>query len=267
MKRTIWTLVVLSLIGVFIFSGYRYLTLSMAEQHNTTIMANAKKLYQPQKKAATTSSKTSQTAKVATQVATDRSELYATQGEYRKSFADLVAVNADITGWLTIADTTIDYPILQSQDNTYYLTHNYQKETFSAGSIFKDYRNTNEFTDQNTIIYGHSTLDQSMFGELSEYTDADFYAQHPTFDYDTLLTSYTVQVMAVYQTTTTDNYIQPNFATTASYAAFIAKTKQKSQYDTGVDVSTTDRLLTLSTCASAYTTNKRLVVVGKLVAK
>lgn len=66
-------------------------------------------------------------------------------GEVRDELRDLQKLNKDMVGWLTIADTEIDYPILQSTDNDYYLHHNYKNEKARAGSIFKDYRNTNEF--------------------------------------------------------------------------------------------------------------------------
>ncbi|EGP9899719.1 class B sortase, partial [Listeria monocytogenes] len=145
------TLVVLV---VFLFSGWKIGMELYENKHNQTILDDAKAVYT--KDVATTN----------------------VNGEVRDELRDLQKLNKDMVGWLTIADTEIDYPILQSTDNDYYLHHNYKNEKARAGSIFKDYRNTNEFLDKNTIIYGHNMKDGSMFADLRKYLDKDFLAAH-----------------------------------------------------------------------------------------
>lgn len=201
------------------------------------------------------------------QQATSKPVYQVQNADIRPQFQTLQAINSDIVGWLTIPDTTIDFPILQSKDNDYYLTHNYKKESMVAGSIFKDYRNKNEFIDRNTIIYGHYMDNQQMFGALYAYDDANFLERHPTFTYDTLAVSYDIQVFAVYDTTAQFDYIQTNFANDTEYAVYLKTVQKLSKFSTGVTVDVQDRILTLSTCDLNYSTNGRFVVQGKIIQK
>lgn len=81
-------------------------------------------------------------------------------------FQKLLSINKDIVGWISIPELDLEYPITQGEDNEYYLHHAYNREESFAGSIFLDYRNTADFQDQNTILYGHNMLNGSMFGSL-----------------------------------------------------------------------------------------------------
>lgn len=90
-------------------------------------------------------------------------------GEIRQSFDDLRKVNEDIVGWIDMKDTMIQYPIVQSNDNAFYLTRNYVKDDTRAGSIFMDYRNDVLHESPNTVVYGHRMRDGSMFAGLTNY--------------------------------------------------------------------------------------------------
>lgn len=94
-------------------------------------------------------------------------------------FAALRAVNPDCVAWLDIPGTTISYPVVQAADNTYYLTRTFGGKTNRAGSIFMDYRNQADFSDRNTIIYGHNLLDGNMFAGLVDFLDDSFFDEHP----------------------------------------------------------------------------------------
>lgn len=231
-------------LGVFLFSGWKIGTELYENNHNRTILDDAKAVYT--KEVTTTH----------------------VNGEVRDELKSLQKLNKDMAGWLTIADTEIDYPILQSTDNDYYLHHNYKNEKARAGSIFKDYRNTNEFLDKNTIIYGHNMKDGSMFADLRKYLDKDFFKAHPTFSYESGLANYKVEIFSVYETTTDFYYIETDFPGKQDFADYLEKVKQQSIYKSNVKVSSKDRIITLSTCDTEKDYEKgRMVIQGKLVAK
>ncbi|MBC1708243.1 class B sortase [Listeria welshimeri] len=233
-----------AVLGVFLFSGWKIGTELYENNHNRTILDDAKAVYT--KEVTTTH----------------------VNGEVRDELKSLQKLNKDMAGWLTIADTEIDYPILQSTDNDYYLHHNYKNEKARAGSIFKDYRNTNEFLDKNTIIYGHNMKDGSMFADLRKYLDKDFFKAHPTFSYESGLTNYKVEIFSVYETTTDFYYIETDFPGKQDFDDYLEKVQQQSIYKSNVKVSSKDRIITLSTCDTEKDYEKgRMVIQGKLVAK
>jgi len=94
------------------------------------------------------------------------------------NFEDLQKLNPDVLGWLTIYDTNIDYPLVQADDNEYYLNHNPKREPEGSGSLFLDYRNAKDFTDFNTIVFGHHMAHHEMFGDLDQFLDEDFWDKH-----------------------------------------------------------------------------------------
>jgi sortase B len=184
----------------------------------------------------------------------------------RPQFQPLLAINQDIVGWLSIDGTEVDYPVLQAEDNEFYLTRNYKKEQTRAGSIFLDFRNRIDGTDRNTVIYGHRMKDDSMFGGLKKYLDKKYLDAHPVIYYDTLYGSYDLEIFSVYRTTADVNYIRTSFNSERDYAEFIEQSKGRSEYETGVHVSTDDRMVTLSTCDYALDPEEgRLVVQARLV--
>lgn len=100
-----------------------------------------------------------------------------TEGEAEEKtidFAELRKINEDIVAWIQISGIGVDYPVVQGEDNEYYLHHTFRKEANKAGSIFLDYRNRADFTEQRVIIYGHNMKDGSMFSNLKKYQDNAF---------------------------------------------------------------------------------------------
>ncbi|UTR15444.1 class B sortase [Salipaludibacillus sp. LMS25] len=206
------------------------------------------------------------------QVMTDIQLIYEDQqtsmtesNDNREVFDSLLAINDDIVGWITMDGTKIDYPILQAEDNDYYLDRNYLHDKTRAGSIFMDYRNDITGADKHTILYGHRMRDGSMFGQLDEFLDQDFVSKHNRFYYDTLYDSYEVEIFSVYVTTTDFYYIETEFSHQDEFDQFINELKAKSDIHTDVEVGKHDHILTLSTCD--YRLNRetgRLVVHGKI---
>lgn len=186
----------------------------------------------------------------------------------RSGFDMLLKENDELVGWITIEGTQIDYPVLKADNNVDYLTRNFHKEKNIAGSIFMDFRNDVESPSLNTIIYGHRMKDGSMFEQLTKYQDEEFYKNHQTFEYDTLYDSYEAEIFAVYITTTEFDYIQTDFESDEEYEQLLARMQEESMYQTDVEVTADDHILTLSTCDYELDPNDgRLVVQAKLVKK
>ncbi|MCD8074384.1 MAG: class B sortase [Lachnospiraceae bacterium] len=93
-------------------------------------------------------------------------------------FEALRAINPDIVAWIRIAGTEVDYPVVQGEDNGYYLTHTFTGAENSAGTLFLDYRNAGDFTDSISMIYGHNRKDGSMFGNLKAFLDEAYFSEH-----------------------------------------------------------------------------------------
>ncbi|MCH4168911.1 MAG: class B sortase [Streptococcaceae bacterium] len=249
MKPIIRRLIFGLFIIIFSYSSYQIFTILNEQDVNQKKLAKIQEIYNNNK-----------TISETTDVLSSR--------EARTSFQELLDINSDIDGWIKIADTKIDYPILQSTDNEFYLTHNYKKETAATGSIFKDYRNTNEFIDKNTIIYGHYSDDQTMFTDLHQYLDKDFAQKHRVFQYDSLALSYDIEIFSVYQTTTSEQYLLTAFSSNEAFQDYIQNAQNRSMYDFDTTVAANDRILTLSTCDLEFAGKKgRFVIQGKLVKK
>ena len=182
-------------------------------------------------------------------------------------FQKLINMNSDTKGWIKYNDDKINYPIVQSTDNNYYLKKTFNKKNNSVGSIFLDYRN-NGFNDQNTVIYGHAMPDGSMFGSLEDMYEKDF------FDNDDHNYIYVIdlnnrkmiyQVFSYYIIEKEDYYITTSFNDDVQYYKFINVIRSRSYKSFNVNVDTNDKILTLSTCYGFGNTTKRKVVHAKLI--
>lgn len=157
--------------------------------------------------------------------------------------------NEDIIGWIKISDTAIDYPVVKTDNNDFYLKNDVYKQPDKAGAIFMDFRNSGDFDDFNTIIYGHNMKNGSMFKSLLKYKDEDFFDTHPTIEYSTLYEDTQWEVFSAYVTSTDFYYIETDFPSEEDYQSFLDSIVEKSLYAPDFEVSATDTILTLSTCA------------------
>lgn len=181
-------------------------------------------------------------------------------------FAALLERNPDLVGWLAIDGINVDDPIVQADDNTYYLHRNFDQADSKSGSLFMDYRNRAAAEDRHTIIYGHRMKDGSMFGRLNRFTEEDFFREKGAISFETLHERYTVEVFSVYRTTTDFYYIRTEFEDDEDYESFLQEIRDKSIYPSHVPVMPDDRIITLSTCDYWLDREEgRLVVHGKLV--
>ena len=188
------------------------------------------------------------------------------QAAESSSLDPVIAANPDTVGWIRIPDTVIDYAVVQGEDNDEYLHMGFYGEENAAGTIFMDYQNQMGEPLQNWIIYGHRMKDGSMFDGLGAYLDYAFYQQHPSFTFITQDGTYECQIFAVYQCTTQTHYCVPSFASEEAMLNYVQTCRIRSAYETGVEVTGKDTLITLSTCDYALDDDTgRLVVQAKLV--
>ena len=190
-------------------------------------------------------------------------------------FEPLLEKNQNIIGWISIDDTKINYPVMQSMngDSTYYIDHNFDQQEDKNGSLFLDDRCDVIKPTANLIIYGHHMRSGAMFGDLDKYKSEDYFRKHPYIRFNSIYETGTWAVMAAFESkvyTDTDigfryyDFIDP--ADPKEFKKGVANMKALSLYDTGVDAEWGDRLITLSTC-DYEEENGRFVVVGKLIAK
>jgi len=178
--------------------------------------------------------------------------------------AKLMEMNGDYRCWIYAPGTQIDYPIVQSDDNGHYLKRMLNGERNSAGTLFIDYRNLPDFQDPNTLIYGHHMRNDSMFGTLTDYAAQTYYEGHPIMLMMSPKEIFLLQIFAGYTTSDKDHCYDIAISDEEDMAAFIGEALQKSDFDSGVQVDTVDRLVTLSTCAYAFD-DARYILIGRIV--
>ena len=184
------------------------------------------------------------------------------EAEPRVDFAELKALNEDIIGWIEVPDTPISYPIVQGEDDVYYLTHTCNNTENSAGSIFMETLNSADFSDVHTILYGHNMKNGSMFGTLMEYESPSYLVAHPLIFIDTEEGSHAYKIFSCYRVDADSDSYTIGFKADEMYVNFLKKLKERSAYDTGVEVTMDDKIITLSTCTNTGT-NRYLVHAKK----
>ena len=178
-------------------------------------------------------------------------------------FKKLKQENAETVGWIKVNNTNIDYPVVQTTDNDYYLHHSFDKTYNILGWIFMDYRVDKNGGDQNTTIYGHNAKNGSMFASLKDTLQEEWYSNKENLEVTYIDEDgiHTYQVFSIYQTEKETYYTTNSFSTDAKFQEFINTIKNRSKVDFKVDVGVDDKILTLSTCAN--NNNYRVVLHAK----
>lgn len=180
--------------------------------------------------------------------------------------------NSDIVGWIEIEDTKINYPVLQTTDNDYYLTHTYQKKRSPFGSIFLDKDYDFQKPSSNLLIYGHRDKNGTMFEDLIKFKKENFYKEHKKIRFTTPEEDCEYEILAVFnsrvyyedEVNVFRYYFFVNAKNEKDFNEYVENCKKSSIYNTGVTAQYGDQLLTLSTCD--YTTeNGRFAVVAKKI--
>ncbi len=175
----------------------------------------------------------------------------------------LQQINSDVIGWIYIEGTDINYPVLYSGDDTAYLRTNLNKEHANAGSIFLEGYNLPDWSDSHNIIYGHNMRDLSMFGKLKYYkTDDSFYNDHKYFQIITKEGRQRYEIFSYFDTEAASWVYTVPYYDNQEFADYIEKLNADSYKKTGVEVKSSDKVVTLSTCSD---TGIRFTVHGVLV--
>ena len=189
------------------------------------------------------------------------------QKQYIVDFNSLKEQNDETVAWIKVNNTNIEYPIVKTSNNSYYLTHSFDKSYNLAGWPFADYKNKFDGTDKNIVIYGHNRKDGSMFATLKGILSPEWYnnEENRNIIFNTENENGIYEVFSVYQIENEEYYIQTEFKTEDKFEKFIETIKKRSVKDFGVEVTSKDSILTLSTCAN---NNKyRVVLHAKKVLK
>ena len=177
-------------------------------------------------------------------------------------FDKLLASHRDIVAWIWCADTEISYPVVQSGDNEYYLRRLLDGTYNRSGTIFADYRNSPDFSDWNTLIYGHNMKNATMFGTLPQYREPEYYEAHPEWWLLTPGQDYRIELVAGY-TTRSDAVVYSLTQTWEERDILLAAAKKLSDFQADVEIGPEDKLVTLSTCTYEQE-NGRYVLIGVL---
>lgn len=185
--------------------------------------------------------------------------------KYDKVFEKLKEINNDTVGWLTVNNTKIDYPVVQSTNNDYYLYRDYYKNKNRHGWIYMDYRNNIEDLSDNTIIFGHNLANQKMFGTLRYVTNPTWYkkSSNQIITFNTTKENMSWQIISIYKIPVTNDYLIANFSSSEEKLKFLDMIVSRSIYDFNATYDESTKIITLSTCSNG--SKERLVVHAKLI--
>lgn len=173
---------------------------------------------------------------------------------------DLSSINNDYMFWINVSGTNIDYPVVQGNDNDFYLNRGFDKEYLGSGSIFLDYRNNFE-DDFNSVIYGHHMRNKTMFGELMKFKEEEFFENNKDITITTKDRTYNYEIFAIGVFDANFGYNEVSFSDKNEFSNFLNEIMSNSTYKRDI-VSSNDKIITLSTCSYEYD-DARTVVFAK----
>ena len=180
-------------------------------------------------------------------------------------FARMRAVNEDVIGWIQILDSPVDYPLLDADDNKYYLNHTYDRQWSSYGSIFLEPRNNPDLSEKHLVVYGHNMVNESMFGSLLEYKKQEYADVHPEITICMTDRDLTYRVFSAYTAHVDSAAYRMSFSDDASFMEMAEQMKANSVIATDVMPTSEDQVLTLSTCTPEGAKKYRFIVNAVLV--
>lgn len=190
-------------------------------------------------------------------------EIYKPTDEDTRSFVELQAINPDVFGWLNVYGTNIDYPLLQGEDNSKYVNTNVDGEYSLIGALFLDYRNKPDFSDFNSIIYGHHMAEDKMFGDIADFADRGFFDSHR---YGSLFyegKTHGIEFFTFLEVDAYDELYTPAVEGEENRQGYLEQIMEQAVYTRDLPVGTSDHLVLLSTCTSLLT-NGRHILVGRI---
>ena len=180
-------------------------------------------------------------------------------------YDELKRINEDFAGWLYYEPLDISYPIVRGNDNDYYTHYTFEGEKNSSGAIFMDFLNKTDYSDYNTIIYGHNMRNGTMFGSLKKMlNDSSIQEENPNFYVFTEDKAYMYEIFAVYLTQA-DSRTYDLIRNEDEQQAFLDYVDETANWRSDKVVSASDKVMTLSTCHGLHS-NNRTIILGVLVA-
>ena len=178
----------------------------------------------------------------------------------------LLKQNGETKGWINVEGTKVNYPFVQSSDNSFYLNHSFDKTYNDAGWVFLDYRNDINNLSKNNIIYAHARVDRTMFGSLRNVLTHEWFnnKDNHIIRISTVNENSLWQIFSVYSLETESYYITTEFESDKKFQEYINTSLNRSRYNFNTNLSVDDIILTLSTC---HGESKKLVVQAKLIKK
>lgn len=166
------------------------------------------------------------------------------------NIGELKGVNDQTVGWLTVDSTSINYPIVQTSDNDFYLSHSFDKSFKLTGWTFMDYRNNSDLSDDNTIFYGHNLINDTSFGSVGEIFKSGWVdnSNHIIVVVDGNNNRHYYEIFSYYYSDPNSDYLVTNFFTDNEKRNFLNSIKSKSLYNFNIELSEEDKIITLSTC-------------------
>lgn len=196
---------------------------------------------------------------------TDISAKQSNRRNLRKQyFPILKKMNSDFIGWIYMENSAIDYPFVQTDNNNYYLFHLFNKEYNRSGCVFLDSDNHNDFSDKNTVLYAHHMKNGTMFHDIVNFKEQEYYDTHKIIEIDTLYDSYDYYPIAGKFTDGYDDYIQISFSDEEDFNSYINSFLTDSTFVSDESLSSHDQIVLLSTCAYNVS-DGRYALIGKLV--
>ncbi len=177
---------------------------------------------------------------------------------------EIKRINSDIVGWIRIEGTQVNYPIVLGTDNDYYLTHAYNGEYLRSGTIFADYRSFSPLSSNpNIVLYGHNMANGAMFAAVKKFLNEDFFNSHviEIYTFDGI---YTFEPFAMLNTDTSIFYNRPYFNSEVEFKAFVDDMYSRSMFKKDINLSSVDKIITLSTC-NTYKVTARYALMGRLI--
>lgn len=256
--RVISSIILVIALAVICYSGYQLYTIFKGYH-------DGRSEYEKIREIATDDGDDTGDTDNADDTAADESTDNAVDG-FTVDFNALKAINSDVIGWIRFAPQpeTINYPIVKGTDNSEYLHRTFSANENTLGAIFLNYENASDFSDRNSIIYGHRMNDGSMFAHLQDYDTKSFWESNPYFYIYTVDgRKLTYHIVMAGEVSDESSMYQFQFPDDAAYLNFLNAAKSMAFYETGIQLTTQQRVVTLSTCTRAGDSN-RIVVMGVL---
>ncbi|MBQ1403377.1 MAG: class B sortase [Oscillospiraceae bacterium] len=265
--RILFTILCVVFIAVFLFSGYKIYQTVFAPGGYYQSNKNAKEVQNTYvKPAEATAVPVTPTDAPAEEAAPAENQVVLDDevSPINVDFASLKERNGDACAWIYCPDTVINYVVVQTEDNMFYLHKDIDSNYSSYGTLFVECMNQKGFKDTNNIIYGHHMNDGKMFAKLIDYSKQETYNQHPVFYLNTPDQNYRIELFSAYVTDMNSDTYKISFATAEENQAWLDSIISQSAIESNVSVKPGDQILTLSTCTYEYD-DARFVVHGKMI--